>query len=206
MDGEQIVDYSGYLGYGAGYYWKVDVYRDAAPETIAINYRDMSVVGDLGAEINGTNKADKINPNHSPSGQPSMTTNGDITYGLKGSDKIKGWSGNDILSGGPGKDKLNGAHGGDTLVGGPGNDKLKGGSGPDTFFFDESSGKDVVRDFEDNIDAIAIPVELFSSISDLLNHIHKVDGGVELDLPGKGAVFFKNVAPGQLTDHDFLVL
>ena len=86
----------------------------------------------------------------------------------------------------PGADELNGDKGGDTLVGGPGKDKLKGGPGADTFFFDESSGKDIVRDFEDNIDAIAIPVELFSSVSDLLKHIHKVKGGVELDLPGKG--------------------
>ena len=206
LDGELIVDYSGYLGYGAGFYWKADVYRAEAPETIAVNYRDMSLDGQIGVDIYGTKNNDKIDPDHRAPGQPKMTKNGDITHGFEGADKIKGWSGNDILIGGPGNDDLNGSKGGDTLIGGPGKDKLKGGSGFDTFYFDETSGKDTIIDFKDGIDAIALPVELFSSVSELLDNIHKVKGGAELDLPGKGEVFIKDVSPDQLTDLDFLVL
>ena len=206
LDDELIIDYSGYLGYGAGFYWKADVYRAAAPETIAVNYRGISLDGQIGVDIYGTKNNDKIDPDHRAPGQPKMTTNGDITHGFEGADKLKGWTGNDILIGGPGKDDLNGAKGGDTLIGGPGKDKLKGGSGFDTFYFDGTSGKDTIVDFRDGIDAIALPVELFASVSELLDNIRKVKGGSELDLPGKGEVFIKGVSPDQLTDLDFLVL
>jgi hypothetical protein len=44
-DGVQIVDYSGPLGYASqsSVYWKEGVYRASAPETIAIDYRDLSI-------------------------------------------------------------------------------------------------------------------------------------------------------------------
>jgi hypothetical protein len=206
LDGEQIVDYSGYLGYGSSFYWKADLYRAAAPETIAVNYRGMSLEGELGVDIYGTEHDDRIDPDHRVPGQPKMTTNGDIINGFDGADTIRGSSGNDILIGDGGGDLLKGASGGDTLIGGAGKDELKGANGDDTFYFDAKSGKDVIRDFEDGTDMIALPGELFGSVAELLDNIHKVDGGVELDLPGKGLVFIKHINPGQITEHDFLVL
>ncbi|HEY8380597.1 MAG TPA: heparin lyase I family protein [Microvirga sp.] len=45
-DGSQVVQYNGPLGYNdkIGPYWKHGVYREASPETFAINYADFSLV------------------------------------------------------------------------------------------------------------------------------------------------------------------
>ncbi|WOH67865.1 heparin lyase I family protein [Bradyrhizobium sp. BWA-3-5] len=42
-DGVQIVDYHGSIGTGAATYWKEGVYRSAAPETMAVNYRNLHI-------------------------------------------------------------------------------------------------------------------------------------------------------------------
>ena len=208
LDGELIVDYSGYLGFGAGFYWKMDVYRAAAPETVAINFRDVSVDGDLGVEIFGTNKGDKISPGDRVPGQPKVTSKGDIIYGEGGKDNIKGGTGNDILIGGSGKDYLKGGKGGDTLVGGPGKDKLKGGAGYDVFFFNQKTGKkDVILDFKDHVDSIALPADLVPENARISDYVEKVKGGVMLEIPDHGKVFIKHITPSQLTDKDdFLLL
>ncbi|MCB1499006.1 MAG: heparin lyase I family protein [Bauldia sp.] len=206
LDDEHIGDYSGYLGFGAGYYWKADVYRAASLETIAINFRDMVIAGDLGVEIYGTRKGDEISSDSRLSGQPKQTNKGDIIYGEEGKDKIIGRKGNDILIGGDGKDDLKGGKGDDTLAGGPGKDKLKGGGGHDVFFFKEGGGKDKIIDFKDGVDAIAIPLELIPDHAEIANYIEKVKGGVILDIPGGGEVFLKNVKPAQLTDKNDVLL
>jgi len=43
VNGEQVLDYTGYIGYGGGVYWKQGIYRAASPETLVIEYRDISV-------------------------------------------------------------------------------------------------------------------------------------------------------------------
>jgi Ca2+-binding RTX toxin-like protein len=105
---------------------------------------------------------------------------GDRIWGNKGDDKLFGDRGYDMLDGGFGRDKLfvggqndrlfGGAHN-DRLDGGNGNDKLTGGGGADTFVF--KSGDDIIRDFENNIDTIAIKQSLMddgdTSISDLMD-------------------------------------
>jgi hypothetical protein len=45
LDGEQIVDYSGPVGYGYGVYWKQGIYRAASPEEIAVDYRGLEIEG-----------------------------------------------------------------------------------------------------------------------------------------------------------------
>jgi hypothetical protein len=44
-DGVQIVDYDGKIGYGdqTTAYWREGIYRKSAPETIAINYKDLKI-------------------------------------------------------------------------------------------------------------------------------------------------------------------
>lgn len=43
INGSQVVNYSGPLGYGQGIYWQYGLYRATAPEIAAANYRNMSV-------------------------------------------------------------------------------------------------------------------------------------------------------------------
>ena len=52
-DGERIVDYTGPIGYGEGVYWKLGLYRHSAPETIAMNVRNLFVTGDHGVIVHG---------------------------------------------------------------------------------------------------------------------------------------------------------
>jgi lysophospholipase L1-like esterase len=52
IDGVEVAHYSGRLGYVGQYYWKFGIYRDAAPEQLAVQYANMEVSGDsLAARI-----------------------------------------------------------------------------------------------------------------------------------------------------------
>lgn len=96
----------------------------------------------------------------------------DRLYGRGGDDRLKGGSGNDTLSGGMGSDRIaggigndrlfgDGGHdvlrgnaGSDRLDGGAGNDTLYGGSGADRFVFTDHFDRDVIMDFQNNVDRI----------------------------------------------------
>jgi Ca2+-binding RTX toxin-like protein len=89
--------------------------------------------------------------------------NVDVLYGGAGSDAVSGGNGNDTLYGGKGIDALSGGSGNDRLFGGAGNDFLNGdagndtlvgGAGRDTFIFDSDGGRDVIRDFQNDVDTI----------------------------------------------------
>jgi serralysin len=89
----------------------------------------------------------------------------DVLYGQGGKDKLYGDAGRDTLlgqgqrdnlKGGSGNDTLKGGKGNDTLNGQAGNDKLFGNQGADKFVFALNGNKDVIRDFEDNVDSIKI--------------------------------------------------
>ena len=43
IDGKQVVNYQGPLGFGQGTYWNYGVYRSTAPETAAVNYRNLMI-------------------------------------------------------------------------------------------------------------------------------------------------------------------
>jgi VCBS repeat-containing protein len=73
------------------------------------------------ANINGTNKGDRING----------TAQNDYIDGRQGDDFLFGGAGNDSLFGGVGRDSLDGGEGDDYLDGGNGGDELKGGTGND---------------------------------------------------------------------------
>lgn len=83
----------------------------------------------------------------------------DCLRGDNGNDKLYGEDGDDVLFGYTGDDLLDGGAGDDWLYGFSGNDDMRGGAGADTFVFErhawcESSGKDTVLDFEDNVDKL----------------------------------------------------
>ncbi|MGZ3218200.1 calcium-binding protein [Paracoccus sp. T5] len=88
--------------------------------------------------------------------------------GGAGADNIQGRRGSDLLEGNAGNDTLIGSTGNDTLDGGTGADRLKGGADSDTFVFRHGYDRDVVLDFQDNIDTIRIldfGVETFAQAS-----------------------------------------
>jgi Ca2+-binding RTX toxin-like protein len=80
----------------------------------------------------------------------------DVLSGNQGADWITGELGNDTIYGGKGNDTLIGGDGDDLLSGDFGNDLLTGGSGRDRFVLTVSQGSDVITDFQDGVDSLAL--------------------------------------------------
>lgn len=89
----------------------------------------------------------------------------DLLEGGGGKDALNGGGGKDVLDGGGGKDILNGGGGRDDIDGGRGRDFLSGGGGRDTFHFERGSGKDVIEDWRDGQDKIAIDGASFDALT-----------------------------------------
>jgi Ca2+-binding RTX toxin-like protein len=71
-------------------------------------------------------------------------------------DKVLGQKGSDILTGLLGDDILNGGKGVDTLIGGKGIDELIGGKGKDRFVVEFNGSNDLITDFKNSVDRIAV--------------------------------------------------
>jgi len=231
-DGEKIVSYSGPVGYDNGVYFKYGIYRSEAEDSIAVNYRDVSVGkggSGEGVVILGTPAADEITAATSPAGQPAVTPNGDtiiggggsdVTVAGSGDDKVIGSKGNDILTGGAGNDlikggaghdklygvggdnKLLGGGGNDTLVSGTGNDLLVGGKGKDTFVFAGDFGSNRIKGFRPGEDVIHFDKTAFADYEALKACMSSSKGGVLID-SGASSVILANVKMSQLDAGDF---
>lgn len=88
--------------------------------------------------------------------------------GSDGDDTLYGLGGNDFLNGGEGDDWLYGGRGDDVLLGGAGENRLVGGAGADKFRFDDfepAFERDIVEDFEQDIDSIQILRNEFAALA-----------------------------------------
>ena len=105
--------------------------------------------------ISGNNGADVIFGNR---GNDSLLGNNgdDFLNGNQAEDILFGGNGNDMLYGGKQNDTLNGGDGSDTLSGDLGNDILAGGNGSDRFVLKPGYGSDILTDFEDGQDFLAL--------------------------------------------------
>ncbi|MBW4517516.1 MAG: putative Ig domain-containing protein [Timaviella obliquedivisa GSE-PSE-MK23-08B] len=82
----------------------------------------------------------------------------DLTIrGTEGRDRLIGTSKNETLIGGSSNDILKGGGGNDKLFGGKGNDKLFGGKGKDIFVLEKGKGFDIIQDFKNGLDFLAVP-------------------------------------------------
>lgn len=80
-----------------------------------------------------------------------------ILNGRGGNDQLDAAGGGDLVIGGQGSDLVNAGTGDDLLDGGKDRDTYIGGEGYDIFVLaSQSSDRDVIRDFEDKIDAIGL--------------------------------------------------
>ncbi|MCB1503137.1 MAG: heparin lyase I family protein [Bauldia sp.] len=200
LNGEHIVDYSGYVGYGYTAYWKAGIYREEANETLAIDVKNLKIGGAAGKRIFGTSEKDRITPAKVLSGQPSITDNGDVINSLAGNDVVKGGQGHDYIFGGPGDDRINGGIGNDTLIGGPGNDRLKGGRGTDVFRFEDSTGRDIIRDFHHGQDVIALDRSDFKSQAQVIAAMYEKKGNTVLKFDGN-KIIIKGLDLDDIRNH-----
>jgi hypothetical protein len=201
IDGELVIEYSGPVGYGYGVYWKQGIYRAEADEAIAVNYRNHSIDGDIGARILGTTAGERIAPGKVLANNPAQTRAGDVIDARGGFDTVKGSVGPDLIFGGDGDDILIGGRGGDVLFGQGGSDRLKGGSGHDVFRLESGSGRDVVRDFTPGADQVAVDCD-YGALEQATQR--RKDG--TLIVFGGDSMFLKDVLPRELDGGDFLLV
>ncbi|RQP07762.1 MAG: peptidase [Paracoccus sp. BP8] len=170
---------------GAG----IDVVRSTASLQLGANLENLVLISGAAQNGGGNGLANRITGN----------AHANRLSGLQGFDTLLGLGGNDTLVGGNGNDWLDGGAGADLLIGGYGNDTLLGGAGADHFAF--HGGRDVVRDFQDNIDTLRIDDALWGggtrSVAQVLQYARAVDGNTVFDF-GNGNVLtlngFANIA------------
>ncbi|NJR65475.1 MAG: hypothetical protein HC772_09405 [Leptolyngbyaceae cyanobacterium CRU_2_3] len=126
-------------------------YRSSDHDPVVIGANLTSTV----TVITGGNRNDTLT---GTSGRDNMNGEGgnDTLRGGNGSDSLNGDIGNDILLGQVSNDILKGDNGDDLLDGGQGQDKLYGDDGRDRFVLAIGAGADIVQDFTDKIDLIAL--------------------------------------------------
>nr|WP_329626331.1 Ig-like domain-containing protein [Planktothrix agardhii] len=124
-----------------------------------------SLFGDLGNDILEGNRGDDLLLGGEDQDTISGGADNDALYGGKGHDLLDGNQGNDILfgdfgddtlDGGEGNDILTGGQGNDWLVGAGGDDTLTGGAGNDRFYLASSFGNNLITDFTNGEDIIAL--------------------------------------------------
>lgn len=133
-------------------------------------------------------------------------------YGGHGNDLISGGGGADLLMGGAGKDYLLGGGGNDIMAGEAGNDTLKGGGGRDVFVFGKFGkkvNKDIVKDFQDDIDTIQLDSNLWTgsfSKKRVLKKFAELDGDdVVLDF-GKTEIRIKDLGSVDALQNDLVIV
>ncbi len=100
---------------------------------------------------------------------------------------------------------LRGTPGNDTLAGGEGNDVFVGGRGADVFVLEVNKGRDLIRDFTDNVDKFFLPNGL--SFADLrIRNNAAGTGTIIKDDIGSAIAFVKGVDADLITEDDFLVI
>jgi Ca2+-binding RTX toxin-like protein len=133
---------------------------------------------------------------------------GNRLLGMVGNDRLDGRGGNDTLDGGMGNDTLLGGDGNDRLDGGAGNDSLTGGVGADTFIF--NGGRDVISDFVNDLDTIALSRSLWSGvppeISAVLAVAQVTATGVSLTLANGHTLDIRGVFDASLLLDDIVFL
>jgi len=142
----------------------------------------------------------------------------DVIEGQTGNDRLSGGGGHDLLMGGAGRDRLLGNRGRDSLFGGDGADKLlggrgrdhlTGGDGADQFVFRKNFGRDLITDFQDDIDIVKIDDDLWvgdKTIEEVIDLFGIQSGNrFVLDFGEGDRLVFRNTSADELLDDMILV-
>lgn len=106
-----------------------------------------------------------------------------------------------------GNDRIQGGKGDDVLTGGKGRDSLLAGAGADTFVFKDGDGRDVIRKFDFNVDAIDAHT-LASSIDEITFTSFRNNTGTVITFGGESdpsnKIILLDVKVESLTEGNFL--
>ena len=120
--------------------------------------------------------------------------------------EVFGGFGEDRITTGAGSDTLDGGSGSDVLDGGSGDDFLTGDSEADTFTFRTGTDRDVVLDFENDLDLLDVS-DFFDSAADAVAATVQIEVGAEivLDREAGDSVVLLGVNADQIDETDFIV-
>ena len=124
----------------------------------------------------------------------------DNLFGGVGNDVLSGGAGNGIFSGGAGRDASDSRAGDDTLIGGTGRDLLSGGARADVFVFRLRSDRDVILDFQEDIDAIRLVDLGISNFDQARVHATQNDAHVVFDFGDGDSLTVRNTTITLLGD------
>lgn len=127
----------------------------------------------------------------------------DVLFGNLGNDVLNGGDGNDYLAGGQNNDSLLGGLGDDTLSGDLGDDSLTGGAGIDRFMFAANGGNDVIADFTDGVDLIALSAEFLTEIQTRQTIAVNTEQGARIEL-GSGSLTLPGIDAAAIGVNDFV--
>ncbi|SNS21888.1 calcium-binding protein [Tropicimonas sediminicola] len=139
-----------------------DTSDDLALIEAALSGRDVIRLGAGDDRMNGFDGGDRM---LGRAGDDTLGGGGgrDVIKGGRGADRLYGDNGADRLFGEAGRDRLDGGAGDDRLNGGRGADQMTGGAGADSFVFSAGNGRDVIADFENDIDGIELDSGLWNN-------------------------------------------
>ncbi|MEB8385784.1 hypothetical protein OO012_00970 [Rhodobacteraceae bacterium KMM 6894] len=155
---------------------------------IRIDLRDNEISRSWGSN-------DTINSFESASGSK---TGDDRMLGSDEANTLQSYGGDDALYGRGGHDKLRGGDGEDYFDGGHGDDLLWGGDDEDVFHFDRGEGKDIIKDFENNVDTIELDNFAFANTAAALAIATEAGGNVIFDFGEDGMLIIDNATIAQL--------
>ncbi len=148
-----------------------------------------TILGGLGVDVlNGNNDNDTI-------------------FGGQDEDILNGNNDNNTIFGGQQRDVINGGNGDNFLSGDLGEDTLIGGEGSDRFLLRDVVGADIITDFVDGIDSLALPTDNFPlqpnglSFDDL--NIFQAEGGTVISYNGNTIATLTGIDATTITEEDF---
>jgi Ca2+-binding RTX toxin-like protein len=173
-------------------------------DTVSAGSGDDRVTGGSGGdEITGGSGDDVVTAG-SGSDEVRTGSGDDRVQGNSGRDRIVTGSGDDRIQGGSDDDRIEAGSGRDRLNGDAGNDRLSGGGDADVFEFGRGGGRDVITDFADEVDRIALAG--FGSDRGAVRDQARQDGGdVVFEFGGGDRLTVQDISLGALFDDVVLV-
>ncbi|MBE9041595.1 hypothetical protein IQ235_12470, partial [Oscillatoriales cyanobacterium LEGE 11467] len=129
----------------------------------------------------------------------------DAVFGNIGNDTLDGGDGNDYVAGGRDNDSIVGGLGDDTLSGDLGDDSLTGGGGSDRFILTLDTGNDIIADFTDGVDLLAVSADLLAELQQRPAIAVNTAQGAKIEL-GSGSVLLPGFNAAGIDTNDFVSL
>lgn len=158
------------------------------------------IIQDAGGDVNGVLEAAEVDP-----GDGNVFIETLETDQLIDIENVIGSDDSDVLLGDQEKNELVGNEGDDVLNGRGGDDLLEGGGGADVFIFEDRFGRDVVEDFQADLDDLDLTGLGLGGFEEALSSANQVGDDVVFDFSGHEQITLRDLSIDLLTEENVLV-